>query len=619
MKPDLRFRVIRLLTLAVIAGVLTASSAFGVFLEKRFTVCQDQGRDVLCDSYVVQKDDFVTKLFKQRGEISGQDMPAFLEIFKRLNPHIRNVDLIYPGQWILIPLKIIPPDTLAGQSTGTVTIPLITITNVPQKLQRNAVEHIVVAGDCVSGLIAGRFGDYRSQAYKEAIEIFRYLNPDIKDLNRIRIGQKINLPEPSIRGQAWYPALFDEAGQIVVAEENEGQKKEEEKKQAEPEKVVPAMKPVAQKPAEEKPEPEKPLPKPLVQIPPAASDAQGPTVFEKAAQILHADLMDRGEYFFPREGGDDFRLALSETPVMTIDSGRRVLFIRENRISNYDQAVIKRFWKNLVVVRIMESPSLRDLLTPLCPVLYKGGCRNSLSLKDAGVFTTIRGDYIYDSPDRGRKVCLTLIADRKQATPAAMRRYLDDKNIHVAEWIDTEAFFGQAAGGERDPGGNSGVPVITASEPEKFIEGFAAALGFGYQKNVEVSFSYAGFQVKTLSNLLTAPSGRRSLIDYGELYGDAVESMETTGFYVVQIKKREDYMGMAKDLLNGLSIPFEENPIFWAADRPRINNTSMQVPGLSISLEKAGQKKVFITFERVPEKLIPFFTQAGIRVVRVRR
>ena len=83
MKLRIAASLIRLLVCA--AGfLLLAAAAHAAFLEKKFVVCQDQGRDVLCDAYTVKKDDYVTKLFQQRGEIAYRDFPMFLEIFKRL-------------------------------------------------------------------------------------------------------------------------------------------------------------------------------------------------------------------------------------------------------------------------------------------------------------------------------------------------------------------------------------------------------------------------------------------------------------------------------------------------------------------------------------------------------
>ena len=206
---------------ALMCACLLAAAAHGAFLEKKFAVRQDQGRDVLCDVYTVKKNDYVIKLFKQRGEIAYRDFPMFLDIFKRLNPVVKNIDLIYPDQQLLIPLRIIEPNTLEGQETGTVTIPLITITNIPRQLQQNSMNYVVQQGDSVSALIAKKFGRYTSRPYEEAIQIFKYLNPDIKDLNLIRVGQTINIPVPAIRDELWYPEIFDDAGDLMVLEESE--------------------------------------------------------------------------------------------------------------------------------------------------------------------------------------------------------------------------------------------------------------------------------------------------------------------------------------------------------------------------------------------------------------
>ena len=44
---------------------------------------------------------------------------------------------------------------------------------------------------------------------------FQAANPQIKDINRIYAGQKIYMPDPSMREQSWYSSLFDETGNLV--------------------------------------------------------------------------------------------------------------------------------------------------------------------------------------------------------------------------------------------------------------------------------------------------------------------------------------------------------------------------------------------------------------------
>ncbi|MBW2591766.1 MAG: hypothetical protein JRE58_01970, partial [Deltaproteobacteria bacterium] len=64
--------------------------------EKSYIVHSDRGRDILCEPYTVRKNDWVYKLFRQKGELSHKDFPEFLGIFQRLNPHVHNINTIRP-------------------------------------------------------------------------------------------------------------------------------------------------------------------------------------------------------------------------------------------------------------------------------------------------------------------------------------------------------------------------------------------------------------------------------------------------------------------------------------------------------------------------------------------
>ena len=99
----------------IVAAFFWPLVSHGAFLYKSYIVRQDRGQDILCDPYIVQKDDYVLKIFRQRGEISHADFPEFLRIFRRINPHIPNIDKVLPGQHIFIPLKKLAHNSLQGQ------------------------------------------------------------------------------------------------------------------------------------------------------------------------------------------------------------------------------------------------------------------------------------------------------------------------------------------------------------------------------------------------------------------------------------------------------------------------------------------------------------------------
>ena len=177
-------------------------------LYKNYIIRKDRGNEILCEPYIVQKSDWVLKLFRQKGEIAYKNFPEFLRIFKRINQNIDDINIIRPGQRIAIPLKKIRPGSLPGQASGLVTIPFATISNMSRILKANSFEYKVQAGDCVSKIISTQFSRYGKISYNEGIKLFKFINPDIVNLNRIYAGQIINVPVPSIRKEPSYKSLI---------------------------------------------------------------------------------------------------------------------------------------------------------------------------------------------------------------------------------------------------------------------------------------------------------------------------------------------------------------------------------------------------------------------------
>ncbi|MBW2237725.1 MAG: hypothetical protein JRF39_01535, partial [Deltaproteobacteria bacterium] len=163
-----------ILFLACLIVIRPADSAF---VYKNYIVRYDRGWDILCDPYVVKKNDWILKLFRQKGEISHKDFPEFLRIFKRLNPHVHDIDRIRPGQHILIPLKKVRQDALPAQSPGVVTIPFLADSRMSEALEKYSSPYRVQRGDFISILISRQFEGYGAKAYEQGMKLFRVMNP----------------------------------------------------------------------------------------------------------------------------------------------------------------------------------------------------------------------------------------------------------------------------------------------------------------------------------------------------------------------------------------------------------------------------------------------------------
>ena len=63
------------LVIIILACLISPGPAYNTFLYKNYTIRYDRGWDILCDPYIVKKNDWIYKLFRQKGEISQKDFP----------------------------------------------------------------------------------------------------------------------------------------------------------------------------------------------------------------------------------------------------------------------------------------------------------------------------------------------------------------------------------------------------------------------------------------------------------------------------------------------------------------------------------------------------------------
>lgn len=615
MKPH-RLYVLFLPTMLIGAAVvmlLMPAKSPAVFYQKHYAVEQDRGKDILCDPYVVQQNDYVLKLLEQRGDIAYKDFPRFLEIFMRINPNVRDLDLIYPNQHILIPLRVLEPGTLTGQESGRVSIPVIPITSLPDALMQFSDSYTVQYGDWISKLISRRFGRYGSDGYRRGMRLFTMMNPEIKDIDRIRVGSRIRLPKSGVRNEPWFadltqqdsppPESSSESGEKVVSMDLDLQQQTARQSAA-----VADLAEIDEPPADPR------------EVSVSVQWVADLSVLARAAQILDVRIFDKGRYFFPRPGNEDLAIDLSRTPMLETGEGRKFLLTRRDWLSPGDQAVLQIYWRNLEILFVPQQPALTWLLEKLIPKLDPDGYEKRLSIDQNGVVTVLRGRFIYRDPESRDTIYLNILPDPDMFTPEPVCQYLQAHGIQVRDWVETREKSGWVV---YEKNGSKSLPdpvYIDKPRPEHLVRTLVEMAGYTYHENVEVSFPYAGFQVRASTNLLSWGQQAEMLIDFGNLQGDAVEAIERTGFQVVQIPPGTD-QGLILDSLAEV-LPFEimEDPIFWTAKRPRIYNVSIQVPGFLISCHNrqgGGDKKILLSRVSVSRGLEAYFKQEAISVIRM--
>jgi len=572
------------LVILIPAFFIFPGSAYTAFLYKSYTIRYDRGWDILCDPYVVKKNDWLYKLFRQKGEISHRDFPEFLRIFKRINPHIHDIDKIRAGQHIIIPLKKLSPVSLPGQSSGVVTIPFVTLPNIPETLKTYSAKYTVQKGDCISILISATYGAYGTEPYNQGIELFRRINPDVKNLDRIYAGQDILIPDSAILDQPWYQSLFDSSA--------DNNKRPDMNGSILTSKTTPEF-----SVSEDREE-------------------QQTTHLSKISSVLDGKLINKGVYYFPRPGREDFALDLSKISLMELKNGTRILFPMDNTNQDPELDVVKSFWEDVHIVRVTPNHSIKNDFDAVFKSLGKDSLKNHLSFSDQGVKVEVRGEWIFDKiAKKGKSVrhfCISFIDHSGKRTPESILRYLDQNNIVLKEIVmgnntseqkSNEPVFDKSA---------EIASTIDSSDQKTFVKDLIMAIGFTYSPNVSISFPYSGVQVKTVSNLFMGSDGNPFLIDFGDLYGDAVSAIEKTGFTVIQIKSDDNYPVIIQKILDAMDVSYTHNPTFLAAKRPAIYNTVLTIPGFLVT--GAGKPRILLSFATPHRAIIHFLTNQGVKI-----
>jgi len=580
MNPVIRGISFSLVPAVFLGCILLANPSFGAFLYKKYVVKYDRGRDILCEPYVVQKNDWILKVFKKKGEIAYRDFREFLKIFRRINPHIKNVNRIRPGQYILIPLRKIPLGSWHGQSSGTVTIPFVTLINSPESTGMRATAYVIRKGDCVSMLVSRVFGAYGTASYRHGIQLFRRLNPTIVDLDRVYAGQTVYLPVRGTEMMIREPATAAGSPETPSMSGHRGFS-------------GPAL------PREEK-----------------IKTASG---LMQVASVLDARLLDRGVYYFPRHADSDLKLDLSQFPVMVFKDGTRILFRGENGPEAPWSESANFFWKNLNVVDVSSDASMDKILASVMKVLKVEDKSKSLRFSDQGVSVDIRGKWIIQGrstgEDRNRRICITLINSPEERTPPSIVRYLEQHDIILREVLRGKGEMTVSPRTVRSLDAAWNVLTLESADRKEFVKGFMSAIGYPYAQNVGITFPYAGIQVKAVSNIISTRHGTPVFVDFGDLYGDAVSALQKTGFKVVQIRQKDDLFYVVSSLLDAIGVSHTKNPTLLAAKRPSRYNTALTLPGYMI--EHPNKSKILLTRIFLSDELIHFLAEQKIKVVRI--
>ena len=223
----------------------------------------------------------------------------------------------------------------------------------------------------------------------------------------------------------------------------------------------------------------------------------------------------------------------------------------------------------------------------------------------------------YFAGEKKTHLCITPIIDPDEQTPDLIARYLEQHDIIIKEFLkDVKETKHKSKKAQKE--NTAKVPItIDFLDRKTFVKNLLTAMDYNYAQNVAITFPYAGIQIKALSNLVSSSNVKPLLVDFGDLYGDAIIAIKKTGLDIIQIKEKDSVYEVIEKIFDALEVSYAKDPTFLAAKRPIIYNTSLTIPGYLISNKK--QHKILLATTSINDGIAQFLTNKGIKVIQPQR
>jgi len=530
-------------------------------------VVQLDDRKVLTESHKVKSGEHLWKIMREKGLLQKRNLQELLQVLKRLNASLENLNMLRPGETLVIPLTITPSKggpEVAKKAAEPTVVPIESLQEV------DLDQYTVKPGDTLVKVIKSRFDMPESQILEEYLDAFKRLNPSIKDVNVIYPGQRIKLPVYS--------------PQVVRM-------------------AVKEPPPIRQDSKEEAPRSE-----------PGPLSGQLSELFP----MMGFEWVKAGQHFIPLKTGGQVSLKADSFPILNLPDGTRVVVDLNHELPERMKSIITSNWDNYRIVHLARDDGLRAAVGKILsacrfPKLYRSGEPLELT---GDITVGLKADWIIQtaadpSAQKGGFVALTFLDSPSSRTPASIVRLLEGAGIRLVEYPPLQ-----------------GPPPATAEKAEVLrlggdtrdvVEKLLEISGAAFSSGVEIPIfqsSKAEFNLVVKADFLLRVQDRDSIIDLTGLGPEVVSLLTEHRFRVLSVSSQEGLASVLSKVLGFLEIPYDPYPhTFKASDRDDSRNILITLPGITFS-DKEG-KRVFLSALPLTETLASFLSGKGFKILQI--
>jgi LysM repeat protein len=518
-------------------------------------------KKVLVSPYVVAKGEHLWEILRKNKLLKMGEIGEVLSVLRELNPALGNLDLIHPGQQILIPLRIVP---VSGAGSGTA--PIVEKMDLADLKNLKMENYTVQPGDALTRVIEGRYHVPAKKLYGEYLSLVKKLNPNMKDINVILPGQRIRLPiySPEVVRKSIIPERF-----------------QEKKQKAPKERVSPVSHDLTE-------------------------------IFSE----LGMDWVTSGQLFIPLRAGGQINLRAESFPVLNAPTGNRVIVDLHNELPSRVADLIQSSWKWYRVVHLTAKDPLRSALGKIiaeCDFVDSDGTRHPLQF-GGDVQLRITGDWLLplsggSSEQRRTTAVLTLREPYMPAIPWMIQDYLAGLGIKVIDYPPGDSY-------PKEKGSKPHI-ISAPDDPIARTEMILERLGHKFTRSVDIPIyksEVADLKLLIRADIFLKSNGVDCVMDFSGLGEKMQLLLKEHGFRVLSLHSVKDPLEMLSETLRFLGVPFQQGAhSFMACKRDASRNIQLTMKGVSFKDEK-GQSVLAIR-GTLPEEIVAFLQQNGYEVL----
>jgi hypothetical protein len=516
-------------------------------------------KKVLTRTLTIQKGDWIWKILRKEGLLKSRNPAELLSLLKKLNKSFQNLDLIMPGEKIIIPLKIAPIEgTLALKSPSKKEI-----TPISDLKDVDFENYTVKPDDSLLKVVRGRYNVPPDELYGKYLELAKKLNPSISDLNTLYPGQIIRLP------------------------------------------IYPPQ--IARKPAEPvgSPKPERVDER----ITPLARDLS--LIFSE----LGEEWVQTGKHFIPLKSGGQANLEAISYPIINLRNGLCIIVDLNNKLPAKMTRLIGSDWDNFRVVPLLENNDLISALNKIFMVcgyarVFKSGepliLKRDIDLRITGNWIVIPSDK--RSENRPVAIVINLKDENSPKTPRGIKNYLASLGIKVVDFPP----------GDDTPEKTDQVATLYGGSDALSLAGSVLNLtGQSYSTGVEIPLyeeQKSDFKLIAKPDFLLKNKGKDAIIDLSGLAPEIVSLLKERGFLILSLASEKYPLAITERLLGFLDIKFDSGPhSFMATTGPITKNIKLTIPGIVFS-DSQGDT-ILATPLNLPEEIKVFCSNKGYKIL----